>query len=202
MTRVKICGITSLEDAMAAVRSGADALGFIFAESPRRVQPDQVKEIISQLPPLVQTIGVFVETPVEKMEMMRISIGLDLLQHHGEEKPEIIARLGRRVIKVLRVGDKTMPNEEAYPTATLLLDTYVPNTFGGTGKRFDWHLAKPIARRRPIILAGGLTPENVKNAIKTVRPYAVDVSSGVESEPGRKDHGRMEEFIRRAKELK
>ncbi len=94
-----------------------------------------------------------------------------------------------------------MPSEEVYPTATLLLDTYVPNAFGGTGKRFDWRLAKPIARRRPIILAGGLTPENVENAIKTVRPYAVDVSSGVESEPGRKDHGRMEEFIRRAKGL-
>lgn len=201
MVRVKICGITSVEDAMAAAESGADALGFVFAESPRRVSPERVRGIIRQLPPLVQTVGVFVNAPVGWMQEVRAHCQLDLLQLHGEEKPEVAAMLGGRVIKAVRVDGNTAPLKEVYPNATLLLDTYVAHARGGTGETFDWTLAREVARRRPVILAGGLSPENVQEAIRIVHPYAVDVSSGVEREPGRKDHEKMACFIRRAKGL-
>jgi phosphoribosylanthranilate isomerase len=201
MVRVKICGITSSEDALAAVRLGADALGFVFAQSPRQISPDRAQEIIRQIPALIQTVGVFVNATPDWMQEVRTFCGLDLLQLHGEEPPEVVARVGGRVIKGIRVGADHAPSWDAYPETTLLLDTYVPHARGGTGASFDWNLAREAARRRPIILAGGLTAENVQDAIGIVRPYAVDVSSGVEQEPGRKDHERLARFIQRAKSL-
>ena len=201
MVRVKICGITCLEDAVAAVRLGADALGFVFAQSPRRVAPERAREIIRALPALVQTVGVFVDAPLEEMAEVRVYCGLDILQLHGDESPETVARLDGRVIKALRVtgGEHSLGNR--FPSATLLLDAYSEQARGGTGKTFDWTLARDIAGRRPIILAGGLTPENVAEAIEIVRPYAVDVSSGVEREPRRKDHGKTARFIGEAKSV-
>jgi phosphoribosylanthranilate isomerase len=199
MVRVKICGITSIEDALAAARFGADALGFIFAESPRRVTPDHTRSIIAKLPPFVLRVGLFVNESVERIAEIREYCGLHLVQLHGDETEEDVNRLGTGVIKVMKAGGAAPISTDAFPTATLLLDTYSPNARGGTGKAFDWNLATGPAKCRPIILAGGLTPENVTDAVRIVDPYAVDVSSGVESKPGRKDHEKLACFIRRAK---
>ncbi len=193
--RVKICGITNLADALAACRLGADALGFVLAPSPRRVSPDQAKAIIAKLPPLVSTVGVFVDTPVEKVAGIRAYCGLDWVQLHGEEAPEQAAALGPRVIKALKLGPGREPYPQAYPGCALLLDTHHPSVAGGTGQSFDWSLAQGVARQRPVILAGGLHPDNVAQAIRQVQPYAVDVSSGVEKEKGVKDHERIASFI-------
>ncbi|MFH1035452.1 MAG: phosphoribosylanthranilate isomerase [Pseudomonadota bacterium] len=200
MTRVKICGLTNLADALAAVAAGADALGFVLAKSPRRVTPQQVRDMVGQLPPLVATVGVFVDTPLEEVAKMRAWCGLDWAQLHGAQTPEELAPLGSRVLKVLSVGSQA-PDPEAFPGAHLLLDTAVPGRAGGTGRAFDWNLAVELARRRPIILAGGLNPDNVAQAVNIVKPFAVDVSSGVEKEPGRKDHAQIRNFIARAKGL-
>ncbi|MDY6851249.1 MAG: phosphoribosylanthranilate isomerase [Thermodesulfobacteriota bacterium] len=199
MVRVKVCGITNLEDALAAVRLGADALGFVFAPSPRRVTPKQAKEIINKLPPLVCTVGVFVNSPVQEILKIKELCGLDRVQLHGDETPGQAGQLGRGVIKALSVRPGSAPPADAYPSATLLLDTHVPGARGGTGQTFDWNLIKPLSRSRPIILAGGLNPKNVTQAVAGVKPYAVDVSSGVESIPGRKDHDKIARFIKRAK---
>lgn len=198
MTRVKICGLTNTADALAAVAAGADALGFVFATSPRRVEPDAVREIIAQLPPLVTTIGVFVNTPLPQMEAVRDRTGLDMIQAHGLDPA---SRPGRRIIVAQGVGPDRRPDINAFPTATLLLDTHVPGAYGGSGRTFDWNLARAAARHRPLILAGGLNADNVAQAIETVKPYAVDVSSGIESQPGRKDHEQLSRFIRRVKAL-
>ena len=199
--KVKICGLTNLSDALAAAEAGADALGFVFAESPRRVEPDAVREIIRRLPPFVVTVGVFANQPPEAVRKLRDYCGLDTVQLHGDETEEDVAAIGGRGIKAIRVGDGRIVLATAFPNATLLLDTYVPGTAGGTGISFDWSLAAGPARQRPIILAGGLTSENVTRAIEIVRPYAVDVSSGVEIEPGRKDHGKIAAFIRQARTI-
>ncbi len=201
MVRVKICGITRLEDGLAAARMGADMLGFVFAPSPRQVTPDQARTIIRGLPPQVMTVGVFVNAPLDVMEETQRFCGLGMLQLHGDESEEVVRAIGSPVIKALRVAKTALECDTAYPGATLLLDTYDPKAVGGTGKTFDWSLAIGPARKRQIILAGGLTPENIIEAINTVRPYAVDISSGVEREPGRKDHEKVERFIRRAKSL-
>ncbi len=199
--RVKLCGLTRLEDALAAAEAGADALGFVFAPSPRRVSPDTVRKIIRELPPLVATVGVFVDEVPEKIQEIRKYCGLDLIQLAGEESEETARLLGPRVIKTLRVGSGPLPDPAAFPEVTLLLDTLSGNLRGGSGRTFNWNLAREIAAKRIIILAGGLTPENVSRAVRKVRPYALDVSSGVEIEPGRKDHDRMRSFIRQAKAL-
>ena len=199
--KVKICGLTNLEDARAAVASGADALGFVFAQSPRRVSLDQVRAIISALPPFVPTVGVFVNAALPELRQTRDYCGLDFLQLSGEESPELADALGRRAIKTLHVGKGPQPDVNAYPKAALLLDTFDAKAKGGTGRTFDWSLAVEIAKKRPIILAGGLNPENVGRAVALVKPYAVDVSSGVEIEPGRKDHDKIASFIARAKAL-
>jgi len=201
MVRVKICGITCEEDAMAAVDAGADALGFVFAKSPRRVTPEQAREIIRRLPPLVTTVGVFVDEDAEHMVEIRKYCGLNALQLHGGEPESFVESLKGTIIKAARVQPSSAIAEDAYPTATLLLDTYNPASAGGTGETFDWNLAVRVAARRRIILAGGLTPDNVARAVATVKPYAVDVSSGVEKQPGRKDHAKVEHFIRRAKSV-
>lgn len=199
MVLVKICGITNREDGLAAVRLGADLVGLVLAPSPRRVTPEQARKIVLALPPRIKCVGVFVDAPPAQVRELRDYCGLDLVQLHGAESEQEAAFLGPGVIKALRVGPDNEFDARAYPGARLLLDTHVPGQPGGTGKTFDWGLAVAAARQRPIILAGGLSPDNVAQAIKTVNPHAVDVSSGVESEPGRKDHDRIASFIRRAK---
>ena len=197
--RVKICGITRAEDALAAAQYGADAVGFVFAPSPRRVTPDQAKAVIDLLPPMVLTAGVFVNETIERMKEIRNYCRLDILQLSGDEPPETVERLGGRIFKVFGVGKDKLPDVSAYPDATMLLDTYSPDVRGGTGRTFDWEAAKVAAKNRRIILAGGLNPENVADAVRMVRPFAVDVSSGVESKPGIKDPDKIALFIERAK---
>lgn len=192
MTRIKICGITNVKDALAAVQCGADALGFVFAESPRKVEPKEAREIISQVPPFVATVGVFVDEPADQVWEVALSCRLDTLQFHGHESPEYCRGFDKGVIKAFRVKDRSIIHEiDRYNVEAYLLDS---SAGGGTGVRFDWDLVREIERR--IILAGGLTPENVGEAIRKIRPYAVDVSTGVEQSPGKKDHHKIEEFIR------
>ncbi len=200
--RVKICGITNLEDARHASACGADALGFVFYPgSSRFVDQDTVRRIIAELPPLITTVGLFVnEAPARIREVVEFC-GLDAVQLHGDEEPDQCHFPPCRVIKALRIKDGM--DEEAfgaYQVAALLLDAYVPDQFGGTGKRCDWDLAARIAARQRIILAGGLTPGNVADAVRQVHPYGVDVSSGVERKPGRKDPDKVAMFIRMARE--
>ncbi|MCB2192220.1 MAG: phosphoribosylanthranilate isomerase [Deltaproteobacteria bacterium] len=199
MPRIKICGITNLDDALAACRMGADALGFVLAPSPRQISPEQARAIIAELPPLVNTVGVFVDAPLAEVSELRSFCGLDWAQLHGGEDEDYATALGRRVIKALRVSEERPPDPAAYPGCSLLLDTYHPQAAGGTGQSFDWGLAQDIAHDRPIILAGGLTPDNVGRAIKQVQPFAVDVSSGVEKQKGVKDHERIASFIAQAR---
>lgn len=199
MTRIKICGITNAEDALAACELGADAIGFVFAESPRQVSLEEAAEIADQLPPFVKTVGVFTsENP--RVAAVADWVPLDLIQLHGEQTEQFAEWLGQdRVIRGVRIADeetlewlKKWEQGSAY-----VLDTYSKGKRGGTGKTFDWNLAlKAKEYGKPIILAGGLTPENVGEAIRIVRPYAVDVASGVESFRGKKDHARMKEFIK------
>ncbi len=194
--KIKICGITNLIDANAAVYLGADALGFVFAESPRRISPEKAREITNQLPPFISKVGVFVNAPLTHLRRIRDYCGLDAVQLHGEEDAEYIKALGPGVIKALRLNGKPISE---LPEAALLLDAYDPTLRGGTGKQCDWLRARELARQRLVILAGGLGPENVAQAIDQVKPYAVDVSSGVEREPGRKDHDKIANFIKNAR---
>ena len=200
--RVKICGITSLQDAILAVEAGADALGFIFfARSPRCITPDAAAEIIRQLPPFISRVGVFVDEPIGQVNETALRAGLDAVQLHGAESAEECERAVVRAVKAFRVKDRNSLAEiRKYRTAAYLLDSYVAGQLGGTGERFNWDLAIEAKHvGRPVILAGGLTPENVADAAAKVRPYAVDVSSGVESSPGKKDASKVREFIARAK---
>jgi phosphoribosylanthranilate isomerase len=186
-----------------AVEAGADALGFVFYEkSPRFVNPLTAAAIIRELPPLVQTVGLFVNEDVEKINWAADFCGLDLVQLHGDEEPRDADEVKRRVIRALRVKDETsLVAHDAWQVSALLLDAWVSGAYGGTGETFNWDLAAVAARQRPVILAGGLTPENVAEAVRIVHPYAVDVSSGVEATPGRKDPEKVREFVRRAKGL-
>ena len=202
--KVKICGITSPADALTAVDSGADALGFMFyAPSPRCVSLASASEIIGKLPPLVAKVGVFVNPTEEEVRRAIAECGIDTLQFHGEEPPEFCRRFGLKVIKAFRVRDaESILHTEAYSTEAWLLDSYVAGQLGGTGARFNWDLATDAARRhRSVILAGGLTPGNVAEAVRKVRPYGLDVSSGVESAPGKKDPAKVRAFIAAAKSV-
>lgn len=201
MIRVKICGITSLEDALMAVEAGADALGFVFHEqSPRHVTLEDATGIIAGLPPFVQTVGLFVNRPVEFVNETAARCRLDLVQLHGDEPPEFCDAVERRVIKAFRVKDITSLDPiRHYRVAAHLLDAYSPTAYGGTGLTFNWDIAKAAKEFGPVILAGGLTPDNVREAVEAVQPYAVDVSGGVESSPGKKDAAKIREFIQRAK---
>jgi len=199
VVRVKICGITCVEDALEAVHWGADALGFVFAHSPRQVTPERACAITRELPPLVTTVGVFVNARPEWVREVQGFCGLSVVQLHGDEDEHAARQFGPRVIKAIAVRPDRSIREDSYPGATILLDAYSPDARGGTGRTFEWGRAAELAKKRPIILAGGLTPENVLEAVRAVRPYAVDVSSGVEKEPGRKDHEKLGLFIRRAK---
>jgi phosphoribosylanthranilate isomerase len=202
MVQVKICGITNVEDALAAVEAGADALGFVFyPPSPRYVTPERAREIIDKLPPFVTTVGLFVDVPVETVNAIAARCGLDRLQLHGHESPVFCAMAARPVIKAFRIksADSLMPLPD-YKVSAYLLDAYVEGALpGGTGASFAWELAAQAKPYGPLILAGGLTPENVASAIRQVAPYGVDVSTGVERAPGRKDHGKVRTFIARAK---
>ena len=185
--RVKICGITHTADAVEAVAAGADALGFMFYErSLRHVSLNEAADIIRSLPPFVAKVGVFVNPTIEFVRQAIAECGLDTLQFHGEESSEFCAQFGVKVIKAFRIGDAaSLPAMLPYATDAWLLDSYVPGQLGGTGERFNWNLAiEANAHGHPIILAGGLTPANVAEAVRRVRPFGVDVSSGVETAPG------------------
>jgi phosphoribosylanthranilate isomerase len=203
MVRVKICGIINSGDALLAAELGAHALGFIFyKKSPRYVAPDKARHIIGQLPPFVATVGVFVDEDAGAVREMASLAGLDWLQLHGSESPDYCRSLGRRVIKGFRVkGDEIYAQISAYQGAAqaFLLDSYKSGTPGGTGETFDWELAGQVNKCGPIILAGGLTPDNVAQAIKIAQPSAVDVASGVEREPGKKDPEKLRAFFESVK---
>jgi phosphoribosylanthranilate isomerase len=200
MVQIKICGITNLADAQAAIAAGADALGFNFyRRSPRFIKPEIASEIIAQLPQSVLTVGVFVnESEPAQVALMAEQSRVAAVQLHGEESPDYCAALtGRLVIKALRVGDSFTPEQAVrYRTHAILLDAYSPSAHGGTGRSFDWSLAR---RTRELVgrlfLAGGLTPENVGAALAAVRPFAVDVCSGVEAAPGQKDVAKLRAFV-------
>lgn len=201
-TRVKICGITNVDDALAAVSFGADALGFVFYEkSPRYVTPLKVQRILSLLPPFVTTVGLFVNEPVDRVHRIMSMTRLQVAQFHGDEKPQDCQLDGFPVIKAFQVRDEaSLEGVEDYAVAAVLLDAWSGKQYGGSGRSFDWQLAKKLTGTKPLILAGGLTPENVAEAVRLVQPYAVDVSSGVEDSPGRKNHQKITQFISQVKQ--
>lgn len=197
--KVKFCGITEKEDAIRAVKLGTDALGFIFAPSPRQISMEKARCIIKAIPPFVKTVGVFVN---EKTNIIREHInycGLDLVQLHGDESPEICRELKPYSVKAFRIKDDSSLQkctEYQANVRALLLDTYAADKVGGTGKTFDWQLAVKIRETGiPVILSGGLGPSNIQEAIRLVRPYAVDVNSGVEERPGKKSYALMKEMM-------
>lgn len=200
--RSKICGITRIEDALAAVEAGADAIGLVFyAKSPRAVTVQQARTIIAALPPFVTTVGLFVDASRCELGEILDAVPLDLLQFHGDESPAACDGYHRPYIKALRVkpGDDIAAQVALYKNASgVLLDTYVPGIPGGTGEAFDWSLV-PVGLSKPVILAGGLTADNVAGAINRVRPYAVDVSGGVEVAKGIKDAEMIRAFIQAVK---
>ena len=198
MVRVKICGITNLEDAQAAAELGADAIGFVFASSPRQVTPEGVAHIEAQLPPLLVKVGVFRDMELAAVQEIMYRCGLDLAQLHGTETPEYCQFLYPKVIKGFTVRDASFLGEMSrYRASAYLLDGLSP----GSGQPFDWGVARQAAQKWRIILAGGLNPENVRRAIEEVQPYGVDVASSVESSPGRKDHSKLRAFIEEARGL-
>jgi phosphoribosylanthranilate isomerase len=199
--KVKICGITRLDDALEAVRLGADALGFNFwAGSRRHVSPSDARAIVRRLPAFVTAVGVFVDAPREEILSAVERSGVQVAQLHGDEPPALCASLPLPVVKALRVTDgRALAALASYEVASFLLDA--PSAgYGGSGATFDWSLAAAAAEVTPVVLAGGLTPENVAEAVRVVRPFAVDVASGVESSPGVKDPDKMRRFIAAAKE--
>ncbi len=200
--KVKICGITNSDDARVAADAGADALGFIFYEkSPRFIPVPAAAAIISALPTHVVKVGVFVNAPEETVFEAITRCGFNLLQFHGNESPAYCLQFGLMSMKAFQIRDQaSLAALSDYNTDAWLLDAHSPDQLGGTGQTFNWDLAVQAQKfGKPIFLAGGLTPENVDHAIVRVRPYAVDVSSGVEKTPGKKDHAKVRDFIRAAK---
>ena len=206
---MKICGITNIDDALLAAECGADAIGFIFAESPRKIDFDKAAEIASAVPAFVARVGVFVNAPL-KLVTDCLSTFLDYVQLHGEEsvfecEALALCRGRSRVIKVFRVRDKShigVLDRYKDVTGMFQLDTHVPDAAGGTGRTFDWNIAVEAKRwGKPVVLSGGLTPDNVAEAVAQVKPYAVDASSGVESTPGKKDPEKVRDFVKRAKQV-
>lgn len=211
MTQVKICGITNLSDAVAALEAGADLLGFIcYPKSPRYITPGQIKAILNALQPQLggqRTVGVFVDEVMDNVRLILAQTGLHLAQLHGGETPEMVAELAGRAFKALRPTSVVTAAAEAGRFAhlgpadgpVLLLDGHHPTLYGGSGRRADWDIAAALAQQYRLLLAGGLTPDNVAQAIERVQPWGVDVSSGVEREPRRKDHAAVQAFISAAK---
>jgi phosphoribosylanthranilate isomerase len=202
--KVKICGITNWVDARRAVAEGADLLGFNFyAGSPRYVEPAKAKRIVSRLPKRISVVGVFVNESEQTMLEIAREVGLDTLQLHGDETPAMVARLKRSfpVIKAIRVKQSLAVGQlQTYRASTaLLLDGFDTHQRGGTGRTFDWEIARRAKKYGRVFLAGGLTPENVGEAIRAARPYAVDVCSGVEARPGKKDPARLKRLMGAAK---
>ena len=207
--KVKICGLTNLADAQVALEAGADFLGFIFhPKSPRYIAPAQVGEILAglALPLHVQSVGVFVNTPIEEIILILNETGLNLVQLHGDEPESALTAFDGRAYKVLRPVDAAAAQQASvytrYPNPTapqIMLDAYHPSAYGGTGQLGDWSLALTVTQSTPrLMLAGGLNAENVQRAIASVSPWAVDVASGVEAAPGRKDHEQVRAFIANA----
>ena len=204
MTRIKICGITNIDDALMSIDAGADALGFNFVpDTPRYLKDTKAAaKIIDQLPPFITTVGLFVNADPELIQTIADECHLDMLQLHGDESPQFCQGFNRRVIKAVRVKDElSCSHLSNYRVSGYLLDTYVKGALGGTGVAFDWRLAVKAKQYGRIILAGGLDPDNVRSAVEQVRPYGVDVSSRVEASPGRKDPAKVEAFIRNVKEV-
>ena len=204
MMKIKICGITNSNDALACAAAGVDMIGLNFYEqSPRYIRPEQARAIARTLPSSTQAVGIFVDTPVEEIRHVARDVGLRVVQLHGSESPEMCAELARdfEIIKALRMDDRfDAQRASVYPMCTILLDTYDGRMAGGTGDIGDWEVArttKKFASR--LILAGGLSPENVAQAIATVNPDGVDVCSSVESAPGVKDPGRIQQFVAAAR---
>jgi phosphoribosylanthranilate isomerase len=203
MVKVKVCGITSPEDACVAAAAGADAIGLVFAESPRKISVERAREIATALPEGILKVGVFVDAGLE--EVLRISreVGLDYAQLHGSESPEAVAAVrdgGVGVIKALRVRDAVSLREIVrYDTDFFLLDAYSEKVRGGTGTRFDWGLAEAVREYANILVSGGLSPENVREAIEFFEPYGVDASSSLEEKPGKKNGERVRRFVGAAK---
>jgi phosphoribosylanthranilate isomerase len=203
-TRIKVCGITNIDDAREAIKAGADALGFIFVESsPRYISPEKTKEIVAQLPPFVQYVGVFVnEDPVEVEEIIEYC-GLSCVQLHGSEDAEYCRELSHAatpcvVIKAFRIDARAIAADfQPYAESVkgFLLDTYAEGQEGGTGKTFDWAIIKSLNLKLPIILAGGLNPENAAEAVRAVRPFAIDINSGIEEQPGKKDYAKLHSLV-------
>jgi phosphoribosylanthranilate isomerase len=202
--RIKICGMTRLADALCAVESGVDALGFIFYErSPRAITPQAAAVIIEQLPPFVDAVGVFVNEELEQVVRIIRACGLAYAQLHGSESPEYCRELAERaapcrVLKAIRVGAQSNVDDVAPYRDVVqgyLLDTYQKNAVGGTGLAFDWNLIDRLQLTKPFLLAGGLDPDNIRDALEQVRPYGVDANSGLEDAPGQKNHHRIRQFI-------
>ncbi len=197
MTWVKICGITNIEDGLKAASLGVDALGFIFAPSLRRVEPDTTHKIIQALPTTLLKVGVFVDEDPEEVLRVAEYCGLNALQFHGKESPDYCQKFSLLVIKAIQIKDlESLDDMERYPDTILLLDTYSPVKAGGTGNSFSWEIALKAKEKRDFILSGGLNQDNVGEAIKKMRPFGVDVCSGVETNPGKKDLLKMAEFVK------
>ncbi len=203
MVKVKICGITNLGDARVAADAGADAIGLVFAESPRRVSVERAKEIAAALPQDILKVGVFVDAGPEEVLRIAREVGLDYAQLHGDEPPEAVAEIrggGVGVMKALRVRNaEALAVIEQYGADLFLLDAWSAKARGGTGVRFDWELAKSLIGRDNIVVSGGLDPENVREAIEYFEPYGVDASSSLEERPGKKSGERVRRFVGAAK---
>jgi phosphoribosylanthranilate isomerase len=203
MVKVKVCGIKEFEDVHVAADAGADAVGLVFAESPRRVSVERAREIAAALPEGVLKVGVFVDEEPEEVLRIAREVGLDYAQLHGDEGPEAVAEIrsgGLGVIKAIRVRDAASLEEmERYDADLFMLDAYSEKVRGGTGERFDWGLAKAVKGYANILVSGGLTPENVREAIELFEPYGVDASSSLEDRPGKKNSERVRRFVGAAK---
>ena len=198
MTKIKICGITNADDALAATGYGADALGFIFyKESPRHIATEEAGEICRKVPPFVKRVGVFVNEDKDVINKILGEVELDILQFSGDESPDYCRQFSRPYIKAIRVKDQeTLDEIDKFETSYLLFDSYNEGLYGGTGKTFDWDLIRnQHFGNKYVILSGGLNPENIVDAVLEIKPYAVDVASGVEKHPGKKDHNKIKKFI-------
>jgi phosphoribosylanthranilate isomerase len=206
MVFVKVCGITGPEDARAAAGSGADAIGLLFAESPRRVSVERAREISAALPSRVSRFGVFVDATVEEVLRSSREVGLDFAQLHGDESPATVAGIragGVKVVKALRVRDEdSLSSMDGYAADLYLLDSWSGKARGGTGERFDWRFAESLKGYDNILISGGITPENVGEALEFFEPYGVDASSSLESAPGEKDNERVRRFVSAARNRK